>query len=109
MKVKGKLSVWTEEAFLDKVELVEVLRQELNACVVPLRRADGLTEVAEVADLLGVHLGRLTVVFHNHVLQDIGKRSVSVFKLTQIVAMIHCSGFHDIASPTEQKNRFFCC
>ena len=68
MEVQRKLPVRTEEAFLHIVKLVEVLRQELDAGVVPLRRADSLAEVVEVADLLGVRLWRLAVMLHDHIL-----------------------------------------
>ena len=68
MEVQRKLPVRTEEAFLHIVKLVEVLRQELDAGVVPLRRADSLAEVIEVADLLGVRLWRLAVMLHDHIL-----------------------------------------
>ena len=68
MEVQRKLPVRTEEAFLHIVKLVEVLRQKFDASVVPLRRADSLAEVTEVADLLGVCLWRLTVMLHDHIL-----------------------------------------
>ena len=69
MEVKRKLPVGTEETFLNKVKLVEILSQELDTSTVPLWCTDGLTQVIEVTDLLGVHFWCLTVMLHDHILQ----------------------------------------